>query len=109
MYDGYYGKITSDVYAAAIQLRGDDDTCWEERVPLAEPPLIFGPEFPEDWFGDEVIAIWDEAHAQAAKEYGKGGYVLNSVTLYLRDNQNSSPDGEIVWQSNVTPIVPKSP
>jgi hypothetical protein len=40
MYDGYYGKITSDVYAAAIELRGDDDTCGEERVLHAEPSLV---------------------------------------------------------------------
>lgn len=101
MYDGYYGKITSDVYAAALQIRGDDDACWDERVPLADPPFIFGPDLPEDWFGDDVIAIWEAAHAEATTKYGAGGYVLESVTLFLQDNQNSSPSGEMVWQSNV--------
>ena len=100
MCDGYYGKITNDVYAAALQFRGDDDTCWEERVPLADPRRILGPQFPEDWFGDEVIAIWEAAYTEAAKKYGKGCYVLESVTLFLQDNQNSSTTGEMVWQSN---------
>ena len=103
MNDGYCGKITGDVYAAALRLRGDEDTCWEERVPLAEPPLIFGPELPEDWFGDDVIAVWESAHREATREHGEGGYVLESVTLYLQDNQNTSHAGEIVWEANVKP------
>jgi hypothetical protein len=103
MHKGYYGKITSEVYEAALRLRGDEDTCWEERIPLAQPPLIFGPRFPEDLDGDEVIAIWEAAHFEATTNYGKSGYSLESVTLYLQDNQNSSHCGEVVWEANVKP------
>ncbi|MFN0017154.1 MAG: hypothetical protein ACKVP0_02775 [Pirellulaceae bacterium] len=101
MYDGYYGKITPEVYTAAVRLRGDDDSCWEERIPLAEPPLVSGPQFPEDWFADEVIEIWEAALAQAQQKFGKGRFTLDSVSLYLVDNQNSSPDGEMIWEPNV--------
>jgi hypothetical protein len=94
----YYGKITSDVYAAALRLRGDDECCWEEKVPLADPPLVFGPEWPEEFDGDEIIAIWETALADARQEYGDGRFTLKSVTMYLIDNQGL-PD--FVWEPNV--------
>jgi hypothetical protein len=98
--NGYYGKITPGVYAAALHLRGDDDCCWEETVPLADPPLVFGPDFPEEADGDQVIAIWEAALAEARKEFCEGRFVLESVTLYLEENPNLNL-GELVWEKNV--------
>ncbi len=96
----YYGKITSDEYEAALQIRGDDGTCWDEMVPLADPPLTLGPSFPEELSGDDVIAIWEAAHAEATLKYGEDNYVFESVTLFLKELANAH-EGEIVWQSNV--------
>jgi hypothetical protein len=98
---GYYGTITPEVYAAALHLRGDDETCWEEKVPLTEPPLIFGPDLPEELFGDMVIDAWEGALAEAQEEHGEGQFVLESLTVYLVDDQNTSPSGEFVFKKNV--------
>jgi len=97
----YYGKITPEVYAAALQLRGDDGTCWEENVPLAEPPLVFGADLPEELGGNGVIEAWEAALTEAREEYGEGRFVLESLTVYLVDNQNVSPCGEFVWEKNI--------
>ncbi len=101
MYDGYQGLITEKVYTKALKLRGDDTTCWEEKVRLARPPLII-PSFPESLDGDLVIKIWEMALAQTREEMGDERF-LKSVTVYLEEDpdQPSSPYGIIVWEKNV--------
>lgn len=100
MSKNYFGKITSLVYEAALRIRGDDETCWDEMVPLAEPPLIFGARWPEELSGDEVIEIWELALTEAEQTFGAQNYVLDSVTLFLVDSPHTSNSGEVVWQSN---------
>ena len=96
----YYGKITPEVYAAALQLRGDREFCWEdERVPLADPPLVTGADDPEDVFADWVITAWEAALAEAREEYGEGRFVLESLTVYL---EGGDPvDADFYWEKNV--------
>ncbi len=102
----YYGKITEQVYRAALELRGEDDTCWEERIPLAEPRLMLGPDFPEDLFSDAVIEAWEQAVAEATKEFGGGRFTLESLTVYLVEYPNTTT-GEFVFQENVVPRAGK--
>lgn len=97
----YYGRITKDTYAKALNLRGDDDCCWEEKVPLVDPALMFGPKFPEDLDGDEIIDIWEEALETAESELGHKHFTLDSVTIFLEDAPGSMY-GQFVWEKRVS-------
>jgi hypothetical protein len=99
--DIYYGKITAEVYAEALELRGDDDTCWGERVPLASPALVLGAEWPEDLDGNAVIDIWEKALCEAEAEMGHKNFTLE-VTIYFQEAPNSL-DGRFVWEKSVKP------
>lgn len=103
MNEGYLGLISAELYAKALEVRGDDDTCWDERLPLEKPRLMFGEAFPEDARCDDIIEIWETALAEAKEEFRAGGFVLASVTLSLEESPNSN-DGELTWEKNVLVI-----
>ena len=97
----YYGQITAAIYAKALVIRGDDELCWGEMVPLAEPALVFGSQFPEDMDGDSIIEIWEEALKESEQEFGSASFNLDSVTIYLEEMSNSI-EGQYVWEKKVT-------